>query len=74
MKKTILTVALCFYANLAHAETNYPHPEQFKEYNVKGTSIYIIKDTITGCEYMTRNSNDAFVLREGSCNKSVKKE
>lgn len=56
-----------FFSTVVSAEQPYPHPEQFKEYNVLGTSIYILKDLITGCEYITRGSNDAYVLREGSC-------
>lgn len=59
------------FSTLANAvELTYPHPEQFKEYNVRGTNIYILKDMVTGCEYFFRNSNDTYVLREGSCNKS----
>lgn len=62
-----------FFSAVACAETDYPHPEQFKEYNVRGTGIYILKDTITGCEYITRASGDAYVLREGSCIKPKQK-
>lgn len=60
-------------STVAIAEPNYPHPEQFKEYNVRNTDIYILKDTVTGCEYITRKANDSYTLREGSCNKPKEK-
>lgn len=72
MKKLILG-SLMFFSTVVSADPAYPHPEQFKEYNVKNTDIYILKDTVTGCEYITRGKNDSYVLREGSCNKSVQK-
>ncbi len=71
MKKIILFGLLAFSTLVNAKIEDYPHPEQFIQYNVKGTSFYILKDKITGCEYIYR-AETGLELREGSCNKSTK--
>lgn len=69
MKKLLLTVVsmMSVVAPAMAAALDYPEPDRFVEYNVKGTVAYILKDTKTGCEYLTLGSYSSYTLVEGSC-------
>lgn len=72
MKKlTVFTLLLLSLS--AVASDQYPDPERFVQYNISGTSVYVIKDTVTKCEYMFAPSG-GLVLVEGTCKLNPPKE
>lgn len=68
MSKLLLTALLLLVVTPAMAyPQDYPNPNRFTEYNVKGTSAYIIRDNQTGCEYLSAGGSAAYTLVQGSC-------
>ncbi len=71
MKKITLFVLGLILTSATAVARDYPDDSRFKQYNVRGTSGYIIKDTKTGCEYLFAEYS-GMVLVAGSCNPDVK--
>lgn len=65
--KKLLLLTLLFASSAFAATQDYPDRSRFVYYNVNGTPTYILKDTKTGCEYVTLGSYSSFTLVEGSC-------
>lgn len=55
------------------ARPNYPDAGRFVQYDVPNTSAYIIVDTKTGCEYITKGSYSSYTLVQGTCKIPEKK-
>lgn len=65
--KTLLFALLMGVATQTMA-ANYPDADRFTEYNVKGTSAYIIVDNKTGCQYLVGDgAASSYTLIEGTC-------
>lgn len=65
--KTLL-FALLMSVTAPIMAASYPDADRFSEYNVKGTSAYIIVDNKTGCQYLTGNgAGSSYTLVEGTC-------
>lgn len=41
---------------------------RFEEFNVRGTSTYLLRDNKTGCEYIRAGQEGGWTLLEGTCN------
>ncbi len=72
MKKILLlTLLLVGFKASAAFDPAFPDQDRFKQYNIKGTELYLVKDTKNGCEYLTR-PRGGITLVEGSCKTNTK--
>ena len=70
MKKfLIILLAFIPFSSFAWSATPFPDKDRLKEYNVYGTSLYLLKDNKTGCEYVRSGGGDSWAYLRNTCNK-----
>jgi len=68
MKCSLLLLGLlALGASVLARAQDYPDQNRFIQYNVKGTSAFILEGTKTGCQYLTQNTGSSYTLVVGSC-------
>ena len=69
MKTLLLGLLLVSTGVLAGYDGYYPNSARYSVMVVDRTGVIIVRDTVTGCEYLGRDgANSSFTLVAGSCN------
>ncbi len=68
MKTLLLGLLLVSTGVLAGWDGQYPNSGRYSIMRVDNTGVLVVRDTVTGCEYIGRDgSNSGFTLVVGTC-------